>query len=356
MTGLVNQAERYRRQSRNKNKKDPEAPLAVASQETKELYEKCGRRLVARYIRTEASGMRFEDVNPCDFVNWLLARKPFWDDSTWRMNRAGAIAAVHTIPSAFGGEALALLYSDLQTGSDSRERGRANQIERRQIEEIKVALKESSSKPARWLEIWLDAGICTGLYPAEWPLATLETHHDISAPHGRRVWLHVLMGHVEGKWLTHRTLEISEFGEAAVTTIRQMINNAREWAIEEKFAARQGEVARLLRETSKQCGFRLQYDLHTVRRQFIENMKSEYGEAEVAALVGHLCVKNDKKHYTKRRAAWPSEIGPVPVPSQQWVARMQKRLDMYLTKKKLIDNKAAYKLAVMEQLDDSLAE
>lgn len=355
MSGLVNQAERYRRQWRNKHNKDPEAAPVVASQKTQELYETCGRRLSARYIRTEAHGMAVEDMDPRDFVNWLLARKPFWDDSTWRMNRAGAIVAVHTIPSAFGREALAWLYSDLQTGSDSRARGRANQIEQRQLEKLKIAVRESNSRPARWLEIWLDAGIYTGLHPAEWPLATLETHHDTSAPFGRRVWLHVLMGHVECKWLTHRTLEISKFSEAAVTTVRLMINSAREWAIEGKFAARQGEVARLLRETSKNCGFKLQYDLHSVRQQFIENMRSQYSDAEVAALAGHLCVNNGRKHYTKRRAAW-TEIAQIPVPSQQWVARMQKRLDMYLTKQELINNKAAYRLAVMERLDDSLAE
>lgn len=356
LSGLVGQAEGYRTQWRNKHQKDPDAPLAVASQETKELYERCGRRLAAKYVRTEASGMAFEDVDPRDFANWLLARKPFWDDSTWRMNRAGAIAVIHTIPSSHITEALAWLYSDLQPGSGSRERESANQIEQHQIEKLKTALGDQNSKPARWLEIWLDAGISTGLHPTEWPLATLEIRHDASAPHGRRVWLHVIMGHVEEEWLTHRTLEISKFSEAAVTNIQHMIYNASEWAVEGKLAERQGQIARLLRVTSKKCGFKLQYDLHSLRQQFIENMRSEYGDAGVAALVGHLCINNERKHYTKRRAAW-KEIGVVvPWPSRPLVARMQKRLEMYRRMQTLVADKAAYRLAVLERLGEPLAE
>jgi len=355
LSGLVNQAERYRTQWRQKHEKDPDAPLAVASQETQRLYKTCGDRLLAKYIRTQAPEMDFGDVDPRDFVNWILSRKPFWDDNTWRMNRAGAIAVIYTIPSSHITEALAWLYSDLSPGSGWRERDRASQIEQHQIEKLKDVLRERSSRSARWLEIWLDAGISTGLHPAEWPLATLETRDDASAPHGRRVWLHVIMGHVESRWLTHRTLEISEFSDAAVTTIRHMIHNAREWAIEGKFAQRQGQIARLLRETSKECGFKLQYDLHSVRQQFIENMRSTYGNAGVAALAGYLCVNDERKHYTKRRAAW-KEVSEVPLPSQPLVARMQKRLEMYDKKQTLIADRAAYKRAVLERLNEQLAE
>jgi hypothetical protein len=319
MSGLVRQTERYRRQWRNKHDKDLEAPSIVANQKTQELYETCGRRLSARYIRFQAPGMAFEDVDPRDFVNWLLAWKPFWDENTWRLHRAGAIVAIHTIPSSFVREALAWLYSDPRTGSQTspRELLHAKRMEQRHLEKLKFALRDLNSKVARWLEIWLDAGIHTGLQPAEWPLATVETRLDDSAPYGRRVWLYVVMGHVQGKWLAHRTLEISKFSDSAVETVRQMIGNAREWASEEKFAARQGEVARLLRETSKMCISRmeLQYDLHSLRQQFIENMRSLYGDAEVAALAGHLCVNRDRKHYSKRRTAW-EKIDQVPLPSQ----------------------------------------
>jgi len=333
LSGLVKQTERYRREWRNKHDKDLEAPPVAANQRTQELYETCGRRLLARYIRTQAPRMLSEDVNPLDFVNWLLAWKPFWDHDTWRLHRAGAIVVVQTIPSPHVTEALAWLYSDPQTESQvgARERLRAHRMEQLHLEKLKSTLRKSSSKVARWLEIWLDAGIYTGLLPAEWPLATVETCPDAGAPHGRRVWLHAVMGHVQNKWLTHRTLEISKFSESAVDTVRQMIGNAREWASEEKFAARQGEIAHLLRETSKMCFRRmeLQYDLHSLRQQFIENMRSQYGDAEIAALAGHLCLNKEKKHYSKRRSAW-TKIDQVPVPSQQWVARMKTRLDVYL--------------------------
>jgi hypothetical protein len=359
MSGLVRQTERYRRQWRNKHDKDPEAPLVVANQKTQELYETCGRRLLARYIRFEAPGMAFEDVDPRYFANWLLAWTPFWDENTWRLHRAGAIAAIHTIPSPFMREALAWLYSDPHTGSQNspRELLRAKRMEQHHLEKLKFALRDSNSKVARWLEIWLDAGIHTGLRPVEWPLATVETQLDDSAPYGRRVWLYVVMGNVQGKWLAHRTLEISKFSDSALETVRQMIDNARKWASEEKFAARQGEVARLLRDTSKICFNRmeLQYDLHSLRQQFIENMRSLYGDAEVAALAGHLCVNRDRRHYSKRRTAW-KKIDQVPLPSQQWVARMENRLDVYLKIQELMEDKANYRLAMIEKADDPLAE
>ncbi|HTF66952.1 MAG TPA: hypothetical protein VK638_30140 [Edaphobacter sp.] len=359
MSGLVRQTERYRRQWRNKYDKDPEAASVVANQKTQEVYGTCGRRLLARYIRFEAPGMAFEDVDPRDFVNWMLAWKPFWDENTWRLHRAGAIVAIHTIPSPFVSEALAWLYSapHIRSQTSPRELLHAKRMEPRHLEKLKFALGDLNSKVARSLEIWLDAGIHTGLQPAEWPLATLETRLDDSAPDGRRVWLYVVMGHVQGNWLTHRTLEISKFSDSAVETVRQMIGNAREWASEEKFAARQGEVARLLRDTSKMCFNRmeLQYDLHSLRQQFIENMRSLYGDAEVAALAGHLCVNRDRKHYSKRRTAW-EKIDQVPLPSQQWVARMENRLDVYLKIQELMEDKANYRLAMIEKADDPLAE
>jgi hypothetical protein len=82
---------------------------------------------------------------------------------------------------------------------------------------------------------------------------------------------------------------------------------------------------------------------------------SLYGDAEVAALAGHLCVNRDRKHYSKRRAAW-TKIDQVPLPSQQWVARMKRRLDVYLKIQGLMEDKANYRLAMIEEADDPLAE
>ena len=335
--GLAGQRERYRRQWRERHEKGLTSSQIAANENTQQLYLKCGSRLLAQYVRTIAPGMEVEDADPNLFVDWLLALRPLWDDSTWRFYRASAVAVVQTIPSEHMNEARALLYSAVSVERESKAPNheprltlRAGRIDQDHLEKLKSKLGTSRGKLAAWLKDWLDAGISTGLDPAEWPLSYLEMRPDENAPRGRRLWLHIVMGHLQCNWFAHRTIDISALNDETIEAIERMIENARNWARAGEFATRQADVTRLLQATSK-LNFprmKLQYDLHGLREQFIENMKTIYDDAEVAALLGQLSLKQVRKHYGKRRAAW-SQVGPAPRPLPRLVNRMRRQLKIY---------------------------
>jgi hypothetical protein len=337
--GLVDQSRRFRLQWRERHNKDQDrdlaTPLIVASEDTVELYVSRGFRLRDQYIRTMASSMSVEDIDPIAFVDWALALRPLLDEDTWRFYRAGAERLIQTLPSADMEEALGWLYSDLHIGDDRRtgrgEKRRANRLDQAHLEKLKLELGMKRSKTARRLEAWLDAGVKTGVHPTQWPLCSLEILPDAQAPRGKRIWLHVVAGHIESRWLAHRSMDISTFEDSTLGAIEQMIKNAREWARKGQLAARQGEVNHLLRKTSKELfpRQRLHYDLHTARDQFIDNMRSIYSDAEVAALMGQeLCLHRERLHYVNHRPEW-TQIKERPVPSSRLVSRMKSRLAIY---------------------------
>jgi hypothetical protein len=337
--GLVAQSRRHRLKWRERYKKgqgrDLATPLIVASQDTVELYVNRGFRLRDQYIRTMAPSMPVEEVDPIAFVDWALALRPLLDDSTWRCYRAGAERFIQSVPSVHIEEALGWLHCDLHTGDDRRasrgDQPRANRLDQVHFQKLKLELGMKRSKTARRLEAWLEAGITTGVHPGEWPLCSLEILPDAQGPRGKRIWLHVVTGHVEARWLAHRSMDISTFGDATLGAIEQMIKNAREWARDGQFAARQGEVNLLLRQTSERLfrRQRLRYDLHSARYQFIDNMRSICSDAEVAALVGQeLFLHREREHYVNHRREW-TQIEATPVPFPGLVNRMKQRLEIY---------------------------
>jgi len=355
ITGLAKQSERHRHQWRKRHDKDLTAPAVKAKQETKELYAERGRSLLGAYIRTNAPGVAAEDVEPRDFADWLLALKPLWDENTWRLYRAGAHDAIQRIPSAYAEEALGWLYSDLSAERKARQDDprRVDRMDEGHFKKLKLQLGLSNSNLARHLDNWLDAGIHTGVSPAQWPLCSLETRPDSNAPRGERIWLHVITGQVQEGWLVHRTLEVTGFSETTLEAIRKMIKNARDWARDGKFSARQGEVARLLRKTSRWLfpRMQLQYDLHSLRHQFIENMRSKYNDAEVAALVGQPCLNKGKKNYINRRPEW-KKIDEVPLPSPRLVKRMENRLRIHSELRELKELKEDFRRSRAQKGDD----
>jgi hypothetical protein len=292
---------------------------------------------LARYEREIDMPISLEDLDPCAFVDWLLASRPFWKEATWRIYRSSAAQLIQSLPSDSIKEALGWLYADLHFGRDEGGRGdpaatsRAARMDHDHFVAIKQQLRLTSrSEIARCLENWLDAGIHTGLRPAEWPVASLEVQPDDSCPRGKRIWLHVPMGQFEFGWFVHRTLDISDFSKPVLEAVQKTIHRSRAWARAGIFSVQQGQVSRVLHETSKQLfgQMQLHYNLHSLRAQFTENMRQIYKDAEVAALTGNLGVGKVPKHSTKRRAAW-AEISEVPRPMQQQVKQMKRRLELF---------------------------
>lgn len=346
--GLGEQSDRHRgkwREAHGKmSDKDQASPLIVASKETVENYLNRGRKLRDQYIRTMAHKMSPEDLDPLSFVDWLWAVRPLLNDSTWRFYRQGAERVIQTIPHASLEEALGWLYSDLHTGEDRRPRDepRADRFDQDHFEQLRHDLGRKRSEEARRLQVWLDASIATGIHPSHWPLSSLEIQPDAEALRGKRVWLHVVTGHVQARWLAHRTIDITALNDSTLSAIEQMIKNARDWACAGQFSARRGEANRLLRDTSKRLFPRQQrcYDLHSPRFQFIANMKFKYkDDASIAALVGEqLWVHKKREHHVKHRPYW-TDISETPVPSTRLVKRMKRRLQIYEQLKDLKDLK-----------------
>jgi hypothetical protein len=164
-------------------------------------YLTTGGKLLTRFIREyDVQGLPAEDVDPREFVSWLVGLKLSIANSTFRRYRASAIA----IPSGFANEAVAMLQHDFQVGDDATEINRKcrelrspkhpNRFEHHHFGEVKKQMLVCSGGQARdWLRDWPEAGIITGLRPMEWALIDLERRPISHAKHDR-VWLHVVSG------------------------------------------------------------------------------------------------------------------------------------------------------------------
>jgi hypothetical protein len=188
------------------------------------------------------------------------------------------------------------------------------------------------SKVGRWLLDWLVAGIHTGLRPMEWGLALIEKRPARCCLHGERIWLHVVTARATDGRGTHQTLDISEFSAETLEAIERTVNRSRDWVLSGQSAMWQSEVSKLLRKACQTLFplMKLQYTLYSLRHQFIANMKTIYSREEVAAMADHVSTDTHLDHYRKRRASWTDQqITEVPVPMQEQVVRIKKRLESF---------------------------
>jgi hypothetical protein len=342
-----------------------EGRLQVASPETLRAYLSRGRGLLERYKWETGTPVSIEDIDPCQFINWLLGLKPMVTNNTWRGHRASAAAVIQSIPSIHMDEALGMLHADLQVGSDEgppafRPRDkenavgaslRAKRMDYQHFQQLKRSLRVTSrSKVVGWLKDSLDAGIHTGLRPTEWALTTIERWPDRNFRRGERIWLHVVSAKAaEGRATTHRTLDISNFSIETLGAVERVVERSREWVLSGRWASRQGEVSRLFRQT---CGalfprMQIHYTLYSLRHQFIANMKTIYSREQVAAMADYVSIDTQGQHYTKRRSSWSKEeISDVPVPVQEQVARIKRRLELLDERRAVIAMKQAAKTGV----------
>ena len=343
-----------------------EGRLRVANPETMRAYLSRGRGLLERYKWETGTPVSIEDIDPCQFVNWLLGLKPVVTNNTWRGHRASAAAVIQSIPSIHMDEALGMLHADLQVGSDEgppafkprdKENAvgaslRAKRMDYQHFQQLKRSLRVTSrSKAVGWLKDSLDAGIHTGLRPMEWALTTIERRPDRNFPRGERIWLHVVSAKAaEGRATTHRTLDISNFSIETLGAVERVVERSREWVLSGRWAARQGEVSRLFRQTCEALFPRMQihYTLYSLRHQFIANMKTICNREQVAAMADHVSIIDTQvQHYAKRRSSWSKEeISDVPVPVQEQVAGIKRRLELLDERRAVIAMKQAAKAGV----------
>ena len=314
---------------------NPAVRLQVASEATLQFYRKRGLALIKRYKHEQDMRFSNEDLDPRAFVEWLLALQPSLSKNSWRTYRASACFTLQSIPSANAAEALARLNAGVGLGKDQGRsvcRNSAKPGADRFAVEHFLKLKDKLRATYRgqivdWLIDWLDAGLNTGLRPAEWAFASIETRGEQGSP--TRIFLHVADGNSPGEVTSHRTLELTGFSDETLAAIERLVKVSRDWALNGKTAMQQGEVSRLLQDACETFFPRLQlaYTLQSLRQQFIANMKSIYSRAEVAAMVGSVDIDRPPQHYSNRRQSWHSdEIPEKPRPVPEQVGRMHKRL------------------------------
>ena len=252
---------------------------------------KRGKGLFARYRRESGLKIREEDVDPRDFVVWLLSLKPALAPSSWRTYRGAALAWLQTVPHPGLATALAMLEADIGVGADAgrarphgRQGGRwpsdvAKRFPCADFDAVMRGGRFLRSEARFWLSDWMVAGVHTGLRTSEWAATSLETIRDPDRPHGRRALLYVLYTNpsVEGANAIQRTLDISSFSDDAFETVRRHVERASEWSRSHKFDMRHSQCAQLLYEI---CGtlFPLKcqrYSLDSLRHQFVANMKED---------------------------------------------------------------------------------
>jgi len=305
------------------------------------------RQLLARYRHEVGPGLRFEDVDPLQFSLWLHSIRPFLNGSSWRVYRNAALAAVQILPHENQGAAVTMLAEDgrrrairarrvdgrrLRKEGDEVLPSRATRIAYSDYEKLVSSLPTVPNAPAAdWLRDWLIAGISSGLLPGEWPLAELE---EKQAAEGElKIWLHIVnpAQRHEPNRLAYRTLDISGFQPETLEAIRRMATNSRKWAVDGSIQQRRSDCAQMLYQACDALFPRRQikFSLFTFRHQFIANMRSLMGRAEVIAMVGDVDVDDDKEHYTKRRAAWTkSDIKDVAAPIKEHVRQVDRYIRM----------------------------
>ncbi|WP_157083581.1 hypothetical protein [Bradyrhizobium manausense] len=332
---LVEKSREKRRAVQGPQHDDADPKVKVATVETQREYLSRGRGLLKRYMReSDLLQLTLEDADPREFASWLLGLKPFLSRSTWRLYRASAIAMVQTIPSDYNDTAIAMLNADLKIGGEEEigAARRAKRIDYRHFQQLRQNLLVTSRSQAQaWLRDWLLAGIHTGLRPVEWSLTTFERRPDRQFPNGR-VWLHMVSAKAADGRATHRTLDLSNFSTEALEAVERMVNRSRDWVLAGIWSQRQYDVSKLLRKICERLFPRLnkQYTLYSLRHQFIANMKTIYTREEVAAMVGHISLETQVDHYGKRRVAWDSRfITEVPMPVEEQVAQIKKRLELF---------------------------
>ena len=328
-----------------------EGRVKVPSPETLKIYLARGKGLLARFRHETGTRISLEDLDPRQFVNWLLGLKPFLADGTFRGYRVCAEALIQSIPSENTPEAMAMLRAGRQVGSDGAHLGRAEKdvdyegqgvraslrakrIEYEHYQDLRRSLRVMSrSQVVEWLLDWLDAGINTGLRPSEWALTSLERRPDCRFRHGEHIWLHVVNAKAAvGRGITYRTLDISEFEAETLGAVERMVKRSRDWAMAGRSTQRQGEISHLLRKTCKTRfpHMRLHYTLDCLGDQFIANMKTICPREELAAMVGHISIDTQIDHYAKRRASWTKEqITCRPKPVKEQVFWMKKQLEYF---------------------------
>ncbi len=237
-----------------------------------------------------------------------------WSKATWRIYRA----ALHFYLESSGYQEAAdwiryarpefTMTREART-SQKKQKGLAPE----EASALTAALAASTSRYAHSARIWLQAGILTGLRPAEWREASFDpdtatlTVVNAKATNGRG----------NGPM---RRLRLHNLSRGEREIIQEMIRVAHG---HEDFRKLYGGVRKVLLVTARRVWPRrkLRISLYSSRHQWVANAKRIYDRRTVAALAGHASAETAGHHYARRKRGHPANL---PEPDEQTLAAVRK--------------------------------
>jgi hypothetical protein len=330
------------------------------SPSTQAQYRRRGQQLRKRYLRE--TGTSPASATAVDFATWFVSLRADYKASSWRYQRQTAKVALEL----FAGDddvarAAMIIESDPEWDSeiDGRMNGRAKQrAEGRSAKsvtsenraknfpydafariEAELRVNRLSDRTAILID-WLRAGIATGLRPVEWKATDIR--HVVEPRSGRhRVYLFVLNAkHTNGRGNgILRTLDITEFTETTLSSVRTMSDRGAEWFMTGEFDDVQSQCAQHLYRLCEKFWPRraTRYGLYSTRHQFVLNMRElAMDEAEISALMGHLVTETQMSTYGRKSRGWSIDrILDRPKAIQEEIGSVRRTLDYAKQRRKL---------------------
>ncbi len=308
-----------------------------ASPETYAHYALRGSRLFGDFCREENIRAGNEEYCLQAFAEWLLGKRPFWADGTWRSVRAAATFFISRVPDNDAEEASALIEAAGQPllRESNPDRTVACLVRYDDFEKIRDRARQNTrSENASWLADFMLAGVATGLGPDEWRLTKLAQTANRSG--GERVQLYVfdLRCSRPGVPGSYRTLDVSTFSVEVREAIRRLSDQGRDWAASGQFASRKHAISTLLSETAGPLfpEKHLNYTLDSFQYQAIANFQTLYNHKreEISALLGDLFIGVQTPNYAHRDRSWTASCIPGhPRPAPSAVRRFGRILKIY---------------------------
>ena len=330
----------------------------TVTEKTLEDYARCSRQLYRKWLRE--NGMKpdtdFGIISALDFVNWLIVRKREWKPATWRKYRQSVYVMLLDYQVAGIGthldDALDLIQNDVIIRSmdnadgmkrratdtaDGRSKTKGPSLKMKKFPQqdfvrvISWLRYKSRSSCSRDLEIWLRAGILTGLRPSEWKGTEFVSVRDDAAIHGYRAYLHVICAKAtNGRGFdVVRTLDLSTFPEKDIAIIREQSRSGREHYASGDFLDHYRDCADLLSRACKAIWPRrkTRYSLYSCRHQAIANFKhAGFSKVEIAVMAGHASIQTAGESYGRKSYGWSGLTHSArPVREQLEIAKKRER-------------------------------
>lgn len=293
--------------------------------ETELAYARRVRQLISR--ASEHLQIKPAKITADDLTREIRSRAQELSTATLRQYRAAIAFGLDTdrIPAG------ASETPDLRTAC-GQPRGRftsslkSKRIRPRDLRRIDGALRRSSSQYARELRAFLLANMIVGARVTEWRSAHfVERHAETGAP------ALVLANAKHTNTRAHgptRTLHLGGLSPDAITTIATCASWLSVRHAAGTFAQWQAGAAKLLQRLGRKLWPRRRrhITLYSTRHHAAARYKALYGQAEVAALLGHAALTTAGTHYarTARGARHPSPSS-CPQPRATDVARVLER-------------------------------